>query len=111
MPVNRNGLSPCVATLSDVMRIIYLLGLILGIYLAWFAAQSIFDAAVIPIDLTAASGAGQIINYAIVLICAYLFTTLAWRQSVTGFFTSLFSKLAGKTIIERWRRRAGASSH
>src|ERR1700688_2157043 len=86
MPVNRNRLSPCVATLSDFMRIIYLLCLILGIYLAWFAAQSIFDAAGIPIDLKAASGAGQIINYAIVLGAAYLFTTLVWRQSVIGFF-------------------------
>src|ERR1700688_1247783 len=69
MPVNRNGLSPCGATLSDLMRIIYLLGLILGIYLAWFAAQSIFDAAVIPLALTAATRAGQIIHHSIVLIC------------------------------------------
>jgi len=90
MPVNRNRLSPCVATLSDFMRIIYLLCLILGIYLAWFAAQSIFDAAGIPIDLKAASGAGQIINYAIVLGAAYLFTTLVWRQSVIGFFLLYF---------------------
>jgi len=90
MPVNRNRPSPGVAPLRDGMRIIYLLGLIAGIYLAWFAAQSIFDAAHIPIDLTAASGVGQIINYAIVLICAYLFTTLVWRQSVIGFFVIYF---------------------
>jgi len=38
----------------------------------------------------AASGAGQIINYAIVLICAYLFVTLVWRQSVTGFIVLYF---------------------
>ena len=72
------------------MRIIYLLGLILGIYLAWFAAQSIFDATAIPIDLKAASGVGQFINYLIVLSCAYLFTTLVWRQSVIGFFFLYF---------------------
>jgi hypothetical protein len=85
-----------VATIGDVMRIIYLLGLIAGIFLASFGAQSIFNAVGISIDLMAASGAGQIINYLIVLICAYLFVTLVWRQSVTGFIVlcSLFSKLA-----------------
>jgi len=79
-----------VAIISDVMRIIYLLGLILSIYLAWFAAQWIFNATVIPIDLMAASGAGQFVNYLIVLSCAYLFTTLVWRQSVIGFFLLYF---------------------
>jgi membrane protease YdiL (CAAX protease family) len=68
------------------MRIIYLLGLIAGIFLASYVAQSIIDTVGIPIDLMAASGAGQIVNYIIVLICAYLFVTRVWRQSVTGFF-------------------------
>ena len=72
------------------MRIIYLLGLIAGIFLASFGAQSIFNAVGNSIDLMAASGAGQIINYAIVLICAYLFVTLVWRQSVTGFIVLYF---------------------
>ena len=77
-------------TNGDVMRIIYLLGLIAGIFLASFGAQSIFNAVGISIDLMAASGAGQIINYLIVLICAYLFVTLVWRQSVTGFIVLYF---------------------
>ena len=77
-------------TIGEVMRIIYLLGLIAGIFLASFGAQSIFNAVGISIDLMAASGAGQIINYAIVLICAYLFVTLVWRQSVTGFIVLYF---------------------
>jgi membrane protease YdiL (CAAX protease family) len=79
-----------VPTNGDVMRIIYLLGLIAGIFLASFGAQSIFNAVGISIDLMAASGAGQIINYLIVLICAYLFVTLVWRQSVTGFIVLYF---------------------
>jgi hypothetical protein len=79
-----------VPTIGEVMRIIYLLGLIAGIFLASFGAQSIFNAVGISIDLMAASGAGQIINYAIVLICAYLFVTLVWRQSVTGFIVLYF---------------------
>ncbi|MBI3706030.1 MAG: CPBP family intramembrane metalloprotease [Rhizobiales bacterium] len=68
------------------MRIIALLGLIAGIFLASFVAQSILNAVGVPLDLMAASGAGQIVNYAIVLICAYLFVTRVWRQSVTGYF-------------------------
>jgi len=79
-----------VPTIGEVKRIIYLLGLIAGIFLASFGAQSIFNAVGISIDLMAASGAGQIINYAIVLICAYLFVTLVWRQSVTGFIVLYF---------------------
>jgi membrane protease YdiL (CAAX protease family) len=79
-----------VVSISDVMRIIYLIGLILGIYLAWFAAQWIFNTTAIPLDLMAASGAGQFVNYLIVLSCAYLFTTLVWRQSVIGFFFLYF---------------------
>ena len=67
------------------MRIIYLLGSIAGVYLALIAAQFIFDSIGIPIDLTAASGTDQVIKYLFVLICAYLFTTLVWRQSVIGF--------------------------
>lgn len=85
-------------TLGEVMRFIYLLGLIAGIFLASFGAQSIFRAVGIPIDLMAASGAGQIINYLIVLICAYLFATLVWRQSVTGYFLLYFRS---------WRKALG----
>jgi len=79
-----------VAIIGEVMRIIYLLGLIAAIFLASFAVQSIFGAVGISIDLMAASGAGQIINYLIVLICAYLFVTLVWRQSVIGFCVLYF---------------------
>jgi membrane protease YdiL (CAAX protease family) len=72
------------------MRIITLLGLIAVILFASFIAQSILNAVGISIDLMAASGAGQIINYLIVLICAYLFATRVWRQSVTGYFLLYF---------------------
>ena len=87
--------------LGEVMRIIYLLGLIAGIFFASFGAQSIFGAVGISIDLMAASGAGQIINYLIVLICAYLFATLVWRQSVTGYFFLYF---------QNWRKALGGFS-
>jgi membrane protease YdiL (CAAX protease family) len=80
------------------MRIITLLGLIAGIFFASFIAQSIFGAAGISIDLMAASGVGQIVNYLIVLICAYLFATLVWRQSVTGYFLLYF---------KNWRKALG----
>lgn len=85
-------------TLGEVMRIITLLGLIAGIFFASFIAQSIFGAAGISIDLMAASGVGQIVNYLIVLICAYLFATLVWRQSVTGYFLLYF---------QNWRKALG----
>lgn len=84
--------------LGEVMRIIYLLGLIASIFFASFIAQSVLNAAGISIDLMAASGAGQIVNYLIVLICAYLFATLVWRQSVTGYFLLYF---------QNWRKALG----
>ena len=80
------------------MRIITLLGLIAGIFLASFIAQTILNAAGIPLDLMAASGAGQIVNYLIVLICAYLFATRVWRQSVTGYF---------RVYFQNWRKALG----
>ena len=80
------------------MRIITLLGLIAGIFLASYGAQSILNAAGISIDLMAASGAGQIVNYLIVLLCAYLFVTLVWRQSVAGYFQLYF---------QNWRKALG----
>ena len=40
------------------MRIVYLFGLIAGIFLASFGAQSIIQAVGIPIGLMAASGVG-----------------------------------------------------
>jgi hypothetical protein len=67
------------------VRLILLSGLIATIFAASFALQSIFNAAGIPIDLMAASGIGQIINYAVVLAGAFLFTVLVWRQSVFDF--------------------------
>ena len=88
-------------TIGEAMRIIYLLGLIASIFLASFAAQSIFNAVGISIDLMAASGAGQIINYLIVLLCAYLFVTLVWRQSVIGFIL-LYSQNWRKALSGFW---------
>ena len=85
-------------TLGAIMRIITLLGLIAGIFLASYVAQSILNAVGISIDLMAASGAGQIVNYVIVLVCAYLFATLVWRQSVAGYFQLYF---------QNWRKALG----
>ena len=85
-------------TLGEVMRIITLLGLVAGIFFASYVAQSILNAVGISIDLMAASGAGQIVNYAVVLICAYLFATRVWRQSVTGYFLLYF---------QNWRKALG----
>ena len=85
-------------SLGGAMRIIWLLGLIAGIYLAFFAAQWGFQAAGLPIDLAAGSGAGQLIKYLIVLVCAYLFTALVWRQSVVEFLL---------LYVRNWRKTLG----
>jgi membrane protease YdiL (CAAX protease family) len=82
----------------DGLRILYLLGCIASVYAAYWAAQWAVTGAGIPIDLSAGSGIGEVLFLVIVLICAYLFTRLVWRQSVFGFFLG---------YLRAWRKTLG----
>src|SRR5579862_1591454 len=78
--------------------VLYLLGCIASVYAAYWAAQWAVTSLGIPIDLSAGSGIGQVLFLVIVLICAYLFTRLVWRQSVAGFFLG---------YLRAWRKTLG----
>jgi membrane protease YdiL (CAAX protease family) len=82
----------------DGARILYLIGCIASVYIAYWIAQWAVTGAGIPIDLSAGSGIGEVLFLVLVLICAYLFTRLVWRQSVLGFFLG---------YLRAWRKTVG----
>ena len=73
----------------DGLRLHYLLGCIASVYAAYWAAQWAISGAGIPIDLSAGSGIGEVLFLVIVLICAYLFTRLVWRNRCSDFSSAI----------------------